>query len=522
MGIQLLDCTLRDGGHLNKSKFGENVIKGIISGLEKTRIEMIEIGFLRNFDVSTDYAAADSLDEFEKRFSLDNPDVEYSVMVQEDQYDVDKLPECKGKIKRIRVSFHDFDIPEGLMFCRKVIEKGYLCHVNPINITGYSDAEIIKLVEAVNQLNAGVFTMVDTFGSMTNEDLLRIFMLVHNNLKPEIAIGIHLHDNLRMAFSLAQTIFEIAPMQRDIIIDASLLGMGRAPGNLCIELIMEYLNRRTKTAYNVDEALDLIDEYISVLQKKYPWGYETAYSLSAQYKLHRTYAEYLMKKQKLKTKEIKQILGMIEKNKKAEFDEGYIEALYDVFVAVDVDDTLFREQLKELIGDRKVLLVAPGASLNASKDKVIGFVEDNQPVIISANFKCNYLQEDYVFCSNIKRFEKIADVVSNEKIILASHVKSMISSDCNTVNTNDLAWFGDLFWDNCMLMLIKLIAGTGKKECYVAGWDGFSKDHNFIDEGMETIYSYDDENKKVIQVLKKQLNNIHIDFITASKYQENE
>lgn len=35
--IQLLDCTLRDGGHLNEGKFGESVIKYIIQKLGRIR-----------------------------------------------------------------------------------------------------------------------------------------------------------------------------------------------------------------------------------------------------------------------------------------------------------------------------------------------------------------------------------------------------------------------------------------------------------------------------------------------------
>ena len=50
--IKLLDCTLRDGGHINQGKFGYNVIKSIVSNLVKAGIDIIEIGFL--WDSPTD------------------------------------------------------------------------------------------------------------------------------------------------------------------------------------------------------------------------------------------------------------------------------------------------------------------------------------------------------------------------------------------------------------------------------------------------------------------------------------
>ena len=45
---KLLDCTLRDGAYLIDKKFGDNTIHGIINGLVKTGVDLIEIGFLQD------------------------------------------------------------------------------------------------------------------------------------------------------------------------------------------------------------------------------------------------------------------------------------------------------------------------------------------------------------------------------------------------------------------------------------------------------------------------------------------
>ena len=44
--IRLLDCTLRDGGHIVQGKFGETVIKNIIERLVEAGVDIIEVGFL--------------------------------------------------------------------------------------------------------------------------------------------------------------------------------------------------------------------------------------------------------------------------------------------------------------------------------------------------------------------------------------------------------------------------------------------------------------------------------------------
>lgn len=46
--VQILDCSLRDGGHLNSSKFGYKIIKGFIEKLAFANTDIVEIGFFTN------------------------------------------------------------------------------------------------------------------------------------------------------------------------------------------------------------------------------------------------------------------------------------------------------------------------------------------------------------------------------------------------------------------------------------------------------------------------------------------
>ena len=40
--IKILDCTLRDGGYVVDTLFGERVIKGMIAKLARSRVDLIE------------------------------------------------------------------------------------------------------------------------------------------------------------------------------------------------------------------------------------------------------------------------------------------------------------------------------------------------------------------------------------------------------------------------------------------------------------------------------------------------
>ena len=77
------------------------------------------------------------------------------------------------------------------------------------------------------------------------------------------------------------------------------------PGNLNIELMMDYMNRFQGGYYNLSPVYDAINDYIEDLKSIEAWGYSTAYALSAKYNLHRNYSEYLLSKGKLRAKDIR-------------------------------------------------------------------------------------------------------------------------------------------------------------------------------------------------------------------------
>ena len=129
-------------------------------------------------------------------------------------------------------------------FAHKIKEKGYKVSINPINIMGYSDEEILAIVKKVNEINPYQFSIVDTFGAMKRRDLDRIANLVDNNLNREIRLSLHLHENMSLSCLLAQNFIDLH-LNRPVAVDASLMGMGRIPGNLPIELIAVW-NLHTK------------------------------------------------------------------------------------------------------------------------------------------------------------------------------------------------------------------------------------------------------------------------------------
>lgn len=518
--IKLLDCTLRDGGYINDWSFGYHTIKSIIRQLVDSQVDYVEIGFLRDCEYDRNRTLYNSCSEMIPILPQKKGNTQFTAMALHNKYDVGKLEEYDGKtIDAVRVTFHDYDIDEGLIFIKKVKEKGYKVFCNPINIMGYSDETILKLLKKVNQIQPYAFSIVDTFGSMMKSDLLRIYSLVEHNLDKAIVIGLHLHENLALSYSLAQEFIAMKSSERKSIIDASMLGMGRTPGNLCMELIMDYMNRTQGTVYDVNPVLDGIDDHIAQLKRIEPWGYSTAYALSAKFNLHRNYAEFLLGKGRLRAKQINQILASVQENKKTAYDETYIEGLYQKFQDHKVDDSELLISLQKKLSGRKVLILAPGASILKQKKEIERFIKKEKPIVISANFVPVDYHQDYIFVSNAMRYGALDEKKQGSEILVTSNLID-VCNEPNVLNYSELSFDEKGNCDNCVIMLMKLLIKLESEEIYVAGFDGYQeKGDNYVTSYMASQHTKGMEenirNRRYLDDIRKQ---IKVEFLTDSLY----
>lgn len=518
--IKLLDCTLRDGGYINDWNFGYHTAKSIIRQLVDSQVDYVEIGFLRDCEYDRNKTLYNNCREMIPVLPEKSGNTLFTAMVLHNKYNVDKLEECDGKtIDAVRVTFHDYDIDEGLTFIKRVKEKGYKVFCNPINIMGYSDEMILKLLEKVNQIRPYAFSIVDTFGSMMKSDLLRIYSLVEHNLDKSIVIGLHLHENLALSYSLAQEFITMKSSERKSIIDASMLGMGRTPGNLCMELIMDYMNRTQGTVYDVNPVLDGIDDHIAQLKQIEPWGYSTAYALSAKYNLHRNYAEFLLCKGRLRAKQINQILASVEESKKTAYDEDYIEGLYQKFQDHKVDDSKLLVDLQKKLSGRKVLILAPGSSILKQKEEIKRFIQKENPIVLSANFVPADYYQDYIFISNAMRYGAL-DEKKQESVILVTSNLMDICNEPNVLDYSELCFDEKGNCDNCVIMLMKLMIKLETGEIYVAGFDGYQENgSNYVTSYMASQHTKGMEenirNRRYVDDIRKQ---IRVEFLTDSLY----
>ncbi|EMI4816077.1 aldolase catalytic domain-containing protein [Campylobacter upsaliensis] len=293
MNIQILDCTLRDGSHINNGKFGKEKIRQIITGLIEANIDIIEVGLLQNHQCGVDFSIFNSIDFVDQCLStIEKKNSKFSLMLRTDRVDFNKLAKSP-KVDFIRIALYQEHLNGIKRYGEKAKELGYEIIFNPIAITKYSPNEIQFLIKTLEELKPYGISLVDTFGSFTLNEFEKVLKIFDENLSPNITLGIHLHQNLNLALSLAAKATKLI-INRDLIIDSSLSGMGRVPGNLQSELFANYLNQNFNHQYNIEKLLSLtaLIEEFKILNR---WGYNPIYMYSASLNIDRNYPEFFEK-----------------------------------------------------------------------------------------------------------------------------------------------------------------------------------------------------------------------------------
>lgn len=526
MSTQILDCTLRDGGYINDWRFGKKTIVSILEKLEKANIDIIECGFLTRMVKDEACSLFNDIAQIEKVLPRQERTAMYVAMIAigEKELHPSELAPFDGKsLEGIRLTFHKGEIDQAMEWARIIQEKGYKVFMQPVGTGFYTDMELLQLVEKMNQLQPYAFYIVDTLGSMYRNEVSHRFYLIDENMRPEIHLGFHGHNNLQLAFSNAQVLGKIQT-KRTLILDSSVNGMGRGAGNLPTELITQYINKNISSRYDVTMVMDIYDDYISAIRKKFEWGYSVPYHIAASNVCHPNYASYLINKQTLTMKDIEKIIQSIPEEYKILYDQSLIEELYVRYQSRNIDDSAAVQEISGWLSGRKILLLAPGKSLVSHYDSILRFVEEEHPFVISVNFADTRYPIDACFVSNHKRMDTIGREIRRMgglRTILTSNIAG--GGGCVYVNYACYTNGDDMVSDNAGLMLLSLLKRCGAHTVYLAGFDGFHHRHggNYYSEELN---SQEDEGqvrekrKRIRKQLQELSAEMEITFITPSVY----
>lgn len=533
--VLLLDCTLRDGAYINNSEFCEPALKGIIKHLQDAHVEIIECGWLKD-SPHKDGSSYFHLPKDAEPYILEKKDSStYVAMIDYNRYDDSVLPECDGKsIDAIRVVFPHGKHDEGIAIGNRIAKKGYKIFYQAANTLAYSDEDLVVLANEMNKAKPVAVSIVDTFGAMYEDDLVRIFAILNEHLDKSIKIGFHAHNNQQLAFALSSTFIELAEKAgRDSIADSSLCGMGRGAGNTTTELMASYLNRKHHKNYDMNEVLDAIDMYMTGFQEKYSWGYSTPYFIAGLYQCHVNNIAYLQKNHRTNARDMSNIIASLSQTERRAYDYDLLEKRYMENQNRIIDDSAALKTLSGNFNGRKVLLLAPGKTIISEKEKVMDFIKKENPIVIAVNAVHQGYDYDYISFINSVRYQYAKEAFGKDfkehSKILLSNIKTEAESDELIVNFNSVIKRNWEHFDNAVLCNLRLLLKLDVKEVALAGFDGFKTAYNesYADSSLPTL-NPDGRWGELNEEIKDMFNDfvlsskdkMHIEFVTESIFSE--
>lgn len=475
---KLLDCTLRDGAYLVDKEFGDNYIHGIIQGLINAHIDIIEIGFLQDEGFGEGKTVYKNAADAKRFIPIDKQGVMFTVLADFSRYSVENLDRWDGEsIDAIRECFFKDERFEALKVCEKIKEKGYKLFIQPVDILGYTDIELIEYLDLVNKIEPYCFSIVDTFGSMYQEDLHRVFEIINHNLISTAKIGFHSHNNMQLSNALSQEFVRMTYGKREIIVDCTLSGMGRGAGNTPTELIMQYMVSKLSYNYEMDVVLDIIDGYMDNIRSRCTWGYTTPYFVAGCHSAHVNNIAYLTDKNSIHSKDIRHILSKMGTEARKRYDYELLEKMYVEYLTSDIDDTDELQYLSEILAKRDVVILVPGSSVGRKQEEINQYIRLHNAIVISVNFIHENIEADYVYVSNVRRYNywKNSARFIKQKKIITSNIKQQSNSRKELIiSFNKLIKCGWDHMDNSTLMLLRLLDMLEVNSIAIAGFDGYS------------------------------------------------
>ena len=284
--IKVVDCTIRDGGLMNKSKFSFDTVKNVYRAVCAAGIDIVELGYRNSkqmFSVD-EYGPWRFCDEENLKKIVGDTKSEMSdgkcsrtkIAVMQDAHKSsidDVFPKSESVVDIIRVATYVKDIDEAIKLANNATDKGYEATINIMSVSVALERELNEALQQIDEeTKITACYIVDSFGALYSEDIDFFVDKFKKYLKNK-EIGIHCHNHQQLGF--ANTITGI--IRGANYLDGTLYGLGRAAGNCPLELLVSFLKN---PKFDIRPLLEVIDKDIIPLSKEISWGYSIPYMIT--------------------------------------------------------------------------------------------------------------------------------------------------------------------------------------------------------------------------------------------------
>jgi len=523
MTIKIIDCTIRDGGHLNKWEFNAFCVKASYFAALKSGVDYFEIGYRFPSSITGFGDFGYSSDEF--LFSLFNASdkCKLTVMIDAGKSSSNLFCMCRPEmtpVRAVRVAAYPYELNKAIVELEDLKAKGYEVFLNLMAFSELTESEFAILREWGNKDILEAVCFADSFGAFIPSDIPS-----HVTTLSELGfsrIGFHPHNNLQMSFANTLRAIEVGVTY----VDASIFGMGRGSGNLPVEVLIGYLEKQGKSTYNTVPYLDVIERYYLDLFKELNWGYKIQSLMGGLKNIHPYYIDDLFNRKTYTVDEIWNALDIVKEKcpisysvdrlnealesrfyiplTNVKVEEAY-KCIGDQLKIIPASDSFTLESFKEegKHKGQKFLVIANGPSIEQYKDEIEHFIKEEEVVTIGVNYlQANYTPLYHMFVSR-KRFFKHSQFVSERSILVVPSFfgRAIVNENYNgnciyfnlelAENENVLPVNGvsqKLLNLNVAASAILMAFQMGASEIYAVGIDGYIEQPN-----KSKIYFYNED-----------------------------
>lgn len=276
--LKVIDCTIRDGGLMNKWDFSHEVVRQVYESNVKAGVDYMEIGYRASTAVfdPKEYGPWRFCNEDDLKKVTEGIETEMKLAMMVDIgrcSEDDIIPANESVLDTIRIACYAKEIDSAIYLANSCLEKGYETFINIMAISNNSESLIEECLYQVEEETKvkGIY-VVDSFGSLDLEDVQH-YVKKYQSICKTKEVGFHGHNNRQLAF--ANTMMAI--IQGANFLDASYYGIGRGAGNCPMELLLSFLKN---PKFNVSPVLEAIDTIFEPLMKDLKWGYHIPYAIT--------------------------------------------------------------------------------------------------------------------------------------------------------------------------------------------------------------------------------------------------
>jgi 4-hydroxy 2-oxovalerate aldolase len=433
--LNILDCTLRDGGYYNNWYFDKDLINEYLRVMDIIKVDYVEVGFRFIDKVKTKGPTAYSEENFLKSLKIPK-NLKIGVMINASDYlgkniiDLVKekfKPKTKSLISLVRIACHYHELKEIIPLVNWLKKSGYKVGVNIMQIPELSIKEINDSIVQVKKSKADVLYFADSLGSLDSKKTNKIIKLIKKKWKKDM--GIHAHDNMGKALENSLE----AIKSKVNWVDCTVTGMGRGPGNTRTEYLILELKRKIEKNEKFIDLLNLIRNYFEPLKKKYKWGSNPFYYFAGLNSIHPSFVQEMLGEETFQPEDIYSNLNYLRTVGGRKFSDDLISLGKNFYKKVNKGSWM----PKELVKNKDVLIIGPGKSMTNYRNKVIKFIKKKRPIVfvlnaitpipnnfINAHIVCHTLR----LLSDIKKYKKLNNHLITPFSSFSKNIKSKIES----------------------------------------------------------------------------------------------